>query len=1111
MNPFQRARDEAVAARSKLLGKRATEAVHVRDFLTSPAVEAAFNLAVHAAHQGSSELPSGDANLRREDDAIYVWNKKDEVERAYLVAHELGHFHLDEEKAADTLADLAKALTSEGTKAAVSVEAYGARERNELRANVFARELLLPRAVARGLFEAGIGPREASKRYGIHLEVARQQMLDAALLPQVSNPSGPKPAHAPSPDQTAAARAAESYANVVAGPGSGKTKTLVDRVRYLIEIKKIEPRHILVLTFTNKAALELVDRLRDAGIARASDIWAGTFHAFGLEFIRKYHQYFGVENDVAVADKLSAIVMLNRELSKVSLKYYKRLQDPYEWLPKVVDAIKRLKEEMVTPNMYRERLATLSLGDDAADLRREDVATLYELHEQLLAKRKMVDFVDLVARPAAELKKDRAKYSELADRFKHVLVDEYQDVTHAMVQLVLQLADKNRSIWVVGDVRQAIHHWRGASVQSLRRFGATFEKQGGKSNLQTYPLEFNRRSTPQIVKVIDQVGTRHVLQADPHLRLNASKATNPAGPQPRLFTCNPGASIPDAIAREIKASVSVYSEQAVLGRANYEVERLAKALTERGIPTLYIGDLSRRPEVKILLCFMHLLVERTPRALIGLMEVPGLGIAGADFPTLMQACEKDPKLQVGGWMRTPPAGLSKQTLDAIGKVRKLIGEHNLSSSPWSFVCDMLLERCFGFPSRADQSIAAHSMRIALWQFAYATRVGDGENKVTRLVRFLQRQQLRRRINENYAERELPAEASSLDAVRMMTVHGSKGLEFEVVHLANVKDDDYGKNGAEWKGLPDILALVPPPVLGSTLKEWKDEAATERNNLLYVAVSRAMKDLVMYQDGDRPDKFVSQLNDLPTACVIKTFQGPAVPPSVPAAPAPSLVKPIPISLAELETYIKCPLQHWYRYRLELPPETFLDVSFRARLAVMTALEAFAKAGKTGAQHFKKEWKERRLPSKADDPQLHEQALGLFEEGVALIEASPGTYSEQTAVVNGLQVKVPWTLRTAGLAPKLEVIEFFFAKAKSREPTWRPILHGLGATAPGATVHSLLTSSTYAGIASKDVSMTGMFKAVDRFRKGVQGASPGKQCRYCAYATVCPSRPSMQATP
>jgi superfamily I DNA/RNA helicase len=1106
VNPFQRAREEALAARSKLLGPWANKAVHVKEFLTTEALEKAFKLSILRVHRDTSELPTGDANLRREDDAIYVWIKKGEQDAAYLVAHELGHFHLDDEKAAETLADLAKALAPEGsTKACVSIESYGARERNELRANVFARELLLPRAIARELHAKGMGPSEAAAKYGIHPEVVRQQMLDGVLLPVVTKPSEPKPVHPLTPDQEAAAHAAERHANVIAGPGSGKTKTLVDRVRYLIEVKEIEPRHILVLTFTNKAAFELVDRLRDAGIQRASDIWAGTFHAFGLEFIRKYHQHFGLENDVAVLDKLGSLVMLNRDLPNVTLKYYKRLQDPYDWLPKVVEAIKRLKEEMLTPADYRERMGKLPLGGDPqVALRREDVATLFERHELLLSKRRMVDFVDLVAKPAARLNEDRAKYSELGDRFEHILVDEYQDVTQAMVQLIIQLADKKRSIWVVGDVRQAIHHWRGASVQSLRKFGATFAKHGDSPSLKSYGLKFNRRSTPQIVELVDQVGTRHVLQDEPHLKLVAAKATSADGPKPRLFSCRPASSMPDAIAQQIQTSKHTFSHHAVLSRANYEVERLAVQLRERGIPTLYIGELAQRPEVKVLLCLMHLLIERTPRTLVGLLSVPGYAIDSDDIATLMNACAGDPTLQLGKWMEKPPSGLSKKTLDVIERVRTLVGDHKLSSTPWEFVCDMLLERRFGYPPSTDHSVEAHTARIGLWQFAYSTRIGDGEKRVVSLVRFLRRQQLRRRIDETYPERELPAEAAAINAVRMMSVHGSKGLEFEVVHLANIKDDDYGEHGGKWRGLPDLLTIVPPEVLGSSLEEWELEAATERNNLLYVAVSRAQRDLVMYQNGEEPKKLVSQLNGSPTACLIKNFVGDseALKPLPPASG--SALPSMP--LGEFEVYARCPLQHWYRYRLELPPESFTDVSFRARLAVMEALQACAKSGESAEATLESAWERRKLPYQSEDPQLYEQASAMVEMGVDLIEASDGQYSEGTAVVNGLELELPWVLRTSGHVARLEVLEFSFSDPKGRDATWRPILSGLRPSGGrGATIHSLLNGASHDAKPNRDVTLTGMSKAVDRFRRGVQEATPGKQCRYCAYAVVCPSRP------
>ena len=502
MNPFQRAREEAVKLREKLLRERAGDIVHVKEFLTKAPVEAKLNLGVEYVAKGSQELGEAEAILRRSENTIYVRKTFSAPERAYLVAHELGHFILDDVKDEVTLASL-KALTgAEGSPGVIKVEAYGARERQELRANVFARELQLPRLVARKLFDAGVGPQKVADDYGIHLEVARQQMLDAALLPDIDVPLPPKVQHPPSDDQRDASTAKEQYANVVAGPGSGKTSTLVHRVQHLIR-GGVDPAHILVLTFTNKAAFELVERLRDAGIARAADVWAGTFHAFGLEFLRKYYQFFGLDQDIVVADKLNAITLLNTDLPNVSLKYYKRVQDPYGWLPEVVNGIKRLKEQMVTPAQYRAAIEKLPATEEVKR-RRVDVATLYERHEQLLKDKKLVDFVDLVAKPARRLDEDRPRYGELADKFQHVLVDEYQDVTFAMVQLIKQLAKNAKSLWVVGDVRQAIHHWRGASVESLRRFAQTFKGQAGNSRIREYSLKLNRRSSPEILALVKQ-------------------------------------------------------------------------------------------------------------------------------------------------------------------------------------------------------------------------------------------------------------------------------------------------------------------------------------------------------------------------------------------------------------------------------------------------------------------------------------------------------------------------------------------------------------------------------------------------------------------------------
>jgi superfamily I DNA/RNA helicase len=267
-------------------------------------------------------------------------------------------------------------------------------------------------------------------------------MLDALLLPR--GDASVTALKRASPDQVKAAQATERFANVVAGPGTGKTSTLIHRVKYLVEKKKVDPSHILALTFTNKAAFELVERLRSAGIDCVTDIWAGTFHAFGLEFLRKFHQHFKLEPDLHVADRLTSMTMLAAALPQLELKFYLRVQDPYDWLGPVVEGIKRLKEELISPADYRKRINKLRAGSEDLQHRREDVATLYEAHEELLAKRKAVDFVDLIAKPALAIRADRVPYAELADKFQYILVDEYQDVTQVMIELLRQLAHKRK-------------------------------------------------------------------------------------------------------------------------------------------------------------------------------------------------------------------------------------------------------------------------------------------------------------------------------------------------------------------------------------------------------------------------------------------------------------------------------------------------------------------------------------------------------------------------------------------------------------------------------------------------------------------------------------------
>jgi superfamily I DNA/RNA helicase len=1108
MNPFQRARDEAHITRTKLEPKLAHTAILAKELLLK--VESVLNIAIERVPPTYTDLGGATAVLQRKQMFIYISTEVDEWSGEFcgLIAHELGHYFLDANKPETTVAHLRTLLGSAGTPAVLKVEAYGARERQELQANVFARELLLPRDVARHLALTGKGPIEVAAYLGMPLEFVRQQMLDALLLPETT--SATSLLSEPSPDQMAAARAEERAANVVAGPGTGKTTTLIHRVKYLVEEKHVHPSQILVLTFTNKAAFELVERLRNSGICDASEIWAGTFHSFGLEFLRKYHQYFELEADLHVSDLMGSMTRIVAGLPRVRLNHFLRVEDPYEWLIPVLESITRLKEELVTPAAYRSFVQEHVSDDNELQQKRLDVATLFELHETLLAEYKTVDFVDLISKPAVALKEDRSPFLELVDRFQYVLVDEYQDVTQVMVEMLRQLAHR-KSIWVVGDVRQAVHHWRGASLKSLLKFDTEFKAHAGGTAIQRYPLSYNRRSSQEIVDLTKQVGRSHMLEAA--LPLDHVIATNGlSGEKPNVVSCNESDAILGAVFQNIhalhKRGIS-YGRQAVLCRRNSDVERAAELLEREGIPTIYIGDLTSRTEVKHLLCLMQLLVERRPKSLVGLFGIPGLSMPLVDVKVLLKAAEDDIAYQRGRWIDLPPSGLSPLGLTVISNLRSLIGKFTHSSNPWVFICELLLEKRFGLPAVADTSVQAWVKRIALWQFAYGVRSGDGEMKEARLSRYLMRQRLRQRINDVQGQRELPPEATALDGVRLMTVHGSKGLEFDAVHLGFVNSDSYGSQEPNWS--PEgILDVVPPEVLGSSLEEYRYESAVERNNLLYVAVSRAKRHLYLYQDTQFQNSLAPQLNHFPRTFNASEYTGPILK-RVKTAATGAFVPPSTMAFEDFYSYAMCPLQYWYSRILELQNESEIDISWRARWAVMDALKAFA-SGASGSVETSLEeaWQTRKLPTKDHDTPLWDDANYALARGRALVVSflkRGGTFVQPSAVIGGITLQMPWGFTIKGTYGTEYAIMRFSRRGISDLTTiLKPLVNGLNLSAPvTVSLHHVLSEKSGDVLGAKRIEQTKSYKAALRLAAGDNSPTVSHHCSRCDMSTICPSSP------
>lgn len=1097
MNPFDRARIEAMNARAKLTAACGDHYPTSEQWLA--VAESTLGLAIEWVDPDDYALGGGDALIQRAYKTILVRKDVPLAERVYLLAHELGHWYLDSPEPVKGTTSAAFISEESGqTHGYAVVDGYGAWERQELQANVFARELLLPKPAARALWANGWRSRHIATTFQLPLEVVRQQLADALLLPDVA-PVAPTATPPPSDAQRRAAQAPEKYVNVVAGPGTGKTTTLVHRVAHLIS-SGVPASKILVMTFTNRAAQELVERLTAANVPNASQIWAGTFHSFGLELLRKHHHHFELTPQIKIADLLQQVRMMVNELPTMELKHFFRLRNPYDWLPDVLRIIHRLKEELVFPDEYAAILRTLPAVDPEVDLEREDIITLYRAYEGVLRREGWVDYPDLLVRPVLKARDDRPSIAAFLEQYDHVLVDEYQDVNHVMIEFVKKIGSPLRHLWVVGDIRQAIHHWRGASIQSLLKFDEAYVTRGQAASIKRYSLDINRRSSPEILRAIERAGTDHVLQSQVPLD-PVSPSRSAVGVYPALIHAEKGQQGGTIVAQIELCRVSghAYGSQGIISSTNAQLDALAQDIERAGIPVLHIGDLSQRAEVKEFLCLMQLLTQRIPGALMGLLRLNDFSMPASDIDLLTNLSKSDPDFRRGGWLKQPVPGLSPKGQEVVQALSDLLGTSTRNARPWAFVCDLMFEKGFGLDSLSDQSATAQIRRLALWQFLYAVRNSDGVGSQATLSKYLEREDFRRYIGQPSMDRSLPPEAAAIDAVRLMTVHGSKGLEFDVVHMANVDKSRFGTDVPPRFDDDHKALLLPPEALNSTAQMRADGEAIERNNLLYVGVSRAKSRLNVYCGTDA-SKIPTPLCD-PSIFTPSRGGAAALPAPTVAAHAP-LSAPAAISFSALSGFISCSLQYHYAHELNLPPDQEQDISIRARRSVLAGLEYVYRDGVNPKAAFEQAWDERPLPTEFEDKTLVDHARIAFSRGTALLPDIDLYVPETTASVNGQVITMPWMLRdTNG-----DLVWLRTGIGLSDVSSYvRPILLNLGGSrCDNISIHSLVAGRSESTTPSSRPSMTSVFKAITALRAGERSASRGKHCNRCAYSSICGQR-------
>ncbi|EQA9595946.1 UvrD-helicase domain-containing protein [Klebsiella pneumoniae] len=870
-------------------------------------------------------------------------------EQAFLVAHEIGHAELGDDVEEDDQTHYSinpTRITEASPAGAERVVDYSRRQRREVQMDLFAREFLLPRHVARTLYLNGESASSIAGRLGAPFDVVAQQIFDALLLPPPP-PEVPEPAiEYPLNDEQAKAAAHRGAAFLLeAGPGTGKTQTLVGRVKGLLA-DGVDPRKILLLTFSNKAAGEMAERIARVNTAAAAAMWIGTFHSFGLDLVRRFHEELELPPDPRMLDRTEAVELLEHEFPGLGLVHHRNLYDPTLIIADILTGISRAKDEVVDASTYLQlaqamRIKAVGTEDIAAAEKAIEIANVYIAYETLKRQSQCIDFGDLVSLPVKLLEENEAIRSHIQSTYDHVLVDEYQDVNHSSVRLLKALCGDGENLWVVGDAKQSIYRFRGASSFNMTCFGNK-DFPGGLR----HRLKMNYRSVPEIVSTFSSFALGMAVgDADSGLRPYRKENTH----QPELRCVDQGSQQTPAIADAVKEMLESgfkYSDQAILCTGNDKLSDIGQQLERLGIPVLYLGSVFERPEIKDWLALLSLLVDRRAMGLVRMACLPEFTMSLEDVGSILTHLREDET--EGDWItKVEDFDISDNSREALYRLVKTLKGFNGDSSPWSLLAEVLLDRTrIAARMATSKECSDRSRCIATWQLLNFLRNQHPTGEGLFVARTLDRIRRLVRLGDDRDLRQLPEAAQSIDAVRLMTIHGAKGLEFPVVHIPGMNADT----------LPGYQKkqVCPPPdgmITGEDndgKEQYQLEHKAERECLFYVALSRAEDRLFLYATtrnsagyNRKTSDFLNRVGpDLINKNVVPLHPVIKPPESLPVDWAVS--GEFILSGAQISLYESCPRRFFYTHILQIggrrTPTPFLKMHDAVRKVFQNLVDA-----------------------------------------------------------------------------------------------------------------------------------------------------------------------------
>lgn len=785
------------------------------------------------------------------------------------------------------------------------------------------------------------------------------------------------------PEQRKAVEHGKGPLLIIAGAGTGKTTVVTQRIEHLISKGLAQPEEILALTFTEKATSEMTERVDNILPLGYSEMWISTFHSFCDMILRLEGLEIGLNPSYRLLTEAESILLLRKNLFKLQLDYYRPLGNPTKFLEALLQHFSRLSDEDVTPSEYESFVKKVPKEIDADgeifDAKQlKELSLAYTQYSEIKAREGFMDFSDLVSNVLKLFRERPNVLKKYQNKFKYILVDEFQDTNFSQNKLAILLAGESKNITVVADDDQAIYRWRGAAISNVIQFRKNFP--GAK----IISLTRNYRSTQKILDsayLMIQNNNPNRLEYSEKISKKLTSERNIKGGDIEFIQTTrldeEAEKIAEKITELVKSGNYTYKDIAILVRANNHAHPITNFLQRQKIPFQFLGpsQLFQQEAIKDLIAYLKVLTDVTDdvslfRVLsMSIFEIPQLelnyllGLAKKNNLTLFESIEQ-----------IKDSYIKNDTQEKLAEIRKLIISHVAKSRTetagqilyYFLVESGIYEQLLNYKNQQEEKSA-----LSIAKFFDRLKNFEYSGETTGIYPVVEWIDLMTQLGDSPIVSD--TDFKEFDAVNVLTVHSSKGLEFPIVFVVNLVVERFpGRDRKEKIPLPKELIKTETNVKLKNKKEIEivptNYHLQEERRLFYVAMTRARDQLFLtaasfYGEGKREKKispFVFEA--IPHAAVKKVTSTKAQQLTLlDVASHYTSVKQKEqeltthevksISFSQLQSFDVCPLHYKARYILGIPTPPSAAQSFG--ISLHTVLAEYSKKSTTKKKMSKEE--------------------------------------------------------------------------------------------------------------------------------------------------------------